>query len=508
MRLLSTSVSILLLSPLMALDTKAGGASPFDDLINNAPADSNVLVLLNPLRVYDSALSKRQDWKKQYWDRYRAGVTLLPPDAKLAVIASHINFNTLTRDFQVALVKVRQTEPIRDIQSREGGTISEIAGRFVLLSLRNAYITPLNVETLATVYPANRQSMARWLKDLSAKTRQSSTLSPVLLQAAKDWGERADVVLAVDLSDAIDPGAVRAGIDNALSLSGKSVNRDGLTKVLASARSLVFAATIGYDIRATIKVSFELDPRPFRDSLHSLFLELLDTQGLQIPGLSTWPAVFDESSMTLTGTVQTEDLQMLISLFQFPSHHEGEPPEARPTSGSDPGSGTISAEQTRRYVKAVDNILVKVKMPPPAQNLTEANRYTQAALAIEASAEQIDHLSRANVDPIAIEAAQESAKRLRAIASSLKGVPVDLNVINSGSYYYVSGGFPGWIGWGRRAFPFVAGRSVNTNIPQANERMMRVIADDQKNRDNLMGEIQSTMNEAKQKLAEKYGGTW
>lgn len=499
---------LLVLGILFLSSGAAPAANPFDGLLKDVPYDTNVLVLLNPQRAYSSALAKQQDWLKQYWDRHRAGVTMLPPDARQAVIAANVNFNTFSTDFQVALVGVRQTATMKELQAREGGTVSQIGDRFVLLSPRDAYITSLNVETLATVYPANRQAMARWLRYLSNSKNTVPTLSPPLRKSVDEWSERAEVVVALDLTDAIDPGTVRDGINSSLGLSGKTVNRDALARVLASANGLTFAASIGTSINCTLKVDFGLDPQPMRESVRALFLELLDTHGMQIPGLSQWPAVFNGTSMTLTGTMQVQDLKSIIGLFQFPTH-EAEPPAGTPPPPAGTDVAAVSPDQTRRFLGAVDNILVSLKLPPEAKTLAEANTYTKAALAIETSAEQIDHLSRANVDPIAVDAALEASKRLKAIASSLKGVPVDLNVINAGSYYSVSGGWPGWIGWGRgRGVPFVAGRQVNTNLPQTNERMLRVIADDQKKRDDLMGQVQSVMNDAKQKLAEKYGGKW
>jgi len=497
----------LLFMALLAAPVHA--ANPYEDLLRDVPFETNVLVLLNPQRAYASALAKQQDWTKQFRDRHRAGVTLLPPDARQAVIATDVNFNNLTRDFQVALANVRQTSPLQELQRREGGAISEIAGRFVLLSPRDAYITPLNVSTLATVYPANRQALARWLRYVTGnRTNLQAALTPVLRKAADEWADRAEVVVALDLSDAIDPGVVRDGINQSLALSGKNVNRDTLARVLASANGLVFAATIGSSINCTIRVDFNLDPQPFRESVQALFLENLDTHGLQIPGISQWNAVFNGTSMTLTGAMTTQDLQRVIGLFHFPSTQEGEPPVGTPATPQGVDVAAVSPDQTRRFLTAVDNILQGVKPPKEAQTLQQANEYTKYALATEQASQQIDQLSRANVDPVAVEAARDSAKRLKGIAGSLRGVPVDLNVINAGSFYNVSGGFPGWLGWGRGSVPFIAGRSTGTNLPQVNERMLRVIADDQKRRDEMMSQIQSTMNEARMKLAEKFGGKW
>ena len=432
---------------------------------------------------------------QSYRDRQRAGIALFPPDAKQAVIGGYVNFTTLSRDYQVALVNVRQTELLQDVQAREGGTISDVGGRFALLSPRDAYITPLSNETLATVYPANRQALARWVRQVTATGGTPGGLSPFLADSADAWAERAEVVVAVDLADAFDPGLVRAGLDGSLALSGKSVNRDFLAKLIASAKGLVFAAEAGEGVAGTLRVEFGADPQPFRDVLPGLFFEMLDTQGMALAGVSSWPVVFTESSMTLAGPLATPDLRRVLSLFQFPGHHEAEPAAGRP-----PAAGVAATpDQTKRYLAAVDNVLAGVKPPKDQKDYVKTARWTEKA------AEQIEHLSGVGVDPLAVDAGLDAARKLRAIAGSLRGVPADIHVAESGSYYYVSGGYPGWAGWGRARVPFVGGRSVSTNYPQVQQQIAQTVANDDKRRQDLWSQLTSAMIDARRKLGEKYG---
>jgi hypothetical protein len=110
------------------------------------------------------------------------------------------------------------------------------------------------------------------------------------------------------------------------------------------------------------------------------------------------------------------------------------------------------------------------------------------------------------VDPIAVDAASGSAKRIRAIAATLRGVPVDINNINSQAYYYSQpsvGVAFSW--WGR---PFLAynpyGGGVQTNYPQIEAARSKAIADTNIKRLDLSQQINDIMVTAKQKLSDKY----
>ena len=121
------------------------------------------------------------------------------------------------------------------------------------------------------------------------------------------------------------------------------------------------------------------------------------------------------------------------------------------------------------------------------------------------SAAQVEQLSKQGVDAVAVDAAFQAAKRLRAIASSLRGVPIDMDALASQQYYssrpsigVVPNGF-----WGVQ--PFLFGPSqVDTNIPQIQEKMAQVIAGDKKTRLEAWSQIERTMIDAGRKLSEKY----
>jgi hypothetical protein len=151
---------------------------------------------------------------------------------------------------------------------------------------------------------------------------------------------------------------------------------------------------------------------------------------------------------------------------------------------------------------AVDVVLADIAKTKESPN------YEKMALWHDKAADQIQQLSRRNVDPVAVDAALDAAKRLRAIGSSLRGVPIDTASLASREYLYGSGGRSfgmrptGW--WGLRPYVIENPAYVTTNIPKIRAEMAKVIEDDKKRRVEAWGQISQIMSAAKSMLREKY----
>jgi hypothetical protein len=458
----------------------------FEPLLKHVSANTNTLALIDVKGAYTSSLAKKELWAEKGRAGNRGGLGFVPADAEQVVIASEINLTTMVRDFQVGLVKVRNTPSPREILTREGGTLDEIADRGVALSSRGVYFTTLSASELAAVYPPDRQYTARWLK--AALASKTVPLSGYLLRAVEKAGGNT-VTIALDLEDVVDKTMLKAALAVSPTIvKHKIADVSVLVNVMSTVKGLTFAAKVGETITGTIVIEFRADPTRFRKTLPDLILELLDGQGVWIAGMDKWEVTFTETSMTLSGPLATADLKQVISLFAFP--HVGEPTE--------PGVklGETSIPATKRYVAAVDAVLTDVS------RLKDDPNYVKTATWHEKAAAQLENLSRHGVDPLAKDAADQVARRLRAIASSLRGVPIDMKALDSQQYYYatpvVAPG--GWWGWR----PYVTSANIETNIPQIQAEMARVVADDEKRRLEAWSQINRVMVDAKRTLVDKY----
>jgi hypothetical protein len=466
-------------------------AGPYDDLLKRTTANTNTLVLIDVKGAFTSPLAKAEKWAEKGKTDNRGGLGFVPPDAELVVIAGEVNLSTLVRDFQVGLVKVRNTPTMRELAAREGGTADEIVGRLAVLSPRDVYFTTFSGQELAAIYPADRQYTARYIK--SAMAAKAPPLSGYLKKAV----EKADgntITIAVDLDEVVDKTLVRLTLPTSPSVAKvKTVDVNLLAGQLASVKGMTVAVKVTDAIDASVTVEFGLDPSVFRKTLPDLFRELIESQGIAINGFDSWQAAFTETTMTLSGKLTTADLKRIISLFAFPQP-AGETELV--TKGNEPNAG-----MTKRYLAAADTILADVKAMKDNPN------YDKTATWHDKAAEQIEHLSRRNVDPEAVDAAFQEAKRLRAIAQSLRGVPIDANALASQQYYYQTGGRSVGVGfgwWGFRPYLMDNPTYVTTNIPEIQSKIAKVVADDQKKRLETWSLIERTMIDTRNKMSAKY----
>lgn len=465
----------------------------YDDLLKYLPASTNAIAFMDMKAALASPLAKRQNWGDKAQANNRDGLGFLATmGAEKIIIADDINLNTMVRNFQVALVKFHNAPDMNEIAAREGGTADEIAGCVSVLSPRDVYYVAISSSIVAAIYPADRQNTARWIR--AAKSSKASPLTGYLKTAAEKAAD-STVTIAVDLNDVVDRNILKLSLRASPTVvKNKNLDLGRLASFLASVKGMTFRANIDQAITASMTWEFGFDPTQARNTLPSLIFELVEGMGVTIPNLESWTPVFTDTTMTLSGSMTPQDLKRILSLFGFPSVNE-EPAD------SPAKENQATAASTKRYLSAVDSILVDLG------KLKDSPYYEKSATWIDKSASQIEHLSRQRVDPLAIDAAMKISKRLQAVGASLRGVPVDVNALASQAYAYTlpnnQVGFAGgWWGW--RPYLSIGPSSVNTNIPQIQAAIAKVISDDEKQREGLWSEITRLMVETRRTLAEKY----
>src|SRR5262249_14422047 len=156
-----------------------------------------------------------------------------------------------------------------------------------------------------------------------------------------------------------------------------------------------------------------------------------------VSGIDQWEAKFVDNSMILSGSMSSADLRRIVSLFAFPRLEE-EQEKVDPAAPVD----APNVPATKRYRVAGRTNPEDIKRGQDSPN------YGKTATWHEKAAVQLEQLARKNVDPLAVDVAYQSARDLRAIAASLRGVPVDTGAIGEKAYAYTQV-VPGYnYGWG------------------------------------------------------------
>lgn len=488
----------LLLSAAVVTGAAAQPPAPegrYTRLLPYVPPDTNVLVLVDVKGAYDSPVGKTEKWADDYKAKYTSGVGFIPPGTGAVVIGSSVNLTTMTRDHQVGVIGAPLQQSVKYLADRDGGTTTEIAGRPFALSPHDVYLATLSVPATVALYPADRQAAARWSRHASGV--KAPALSPFLAGAvAKADGKV--VTVAVDLTESQDPAMLRLGLSVSPAVVAAKVMPDDVGRIarfVSSAKGLTFSATAGEAITGTVTIEFVEKSVIFKPVIRALFLELLDAYGVAIPAVSSWETTYGEGSMTLSGPLAPDDLRRVLSLFAFPGSATTDDPLLRP--------GEVTAGATARYWAATNTILNDVRKQK------ESKDYNKMATWHDKAADQLDHLNRTGVDPLAVKATGDAGRRLKAIALSLRGVPIDTKALEAKGYYTVqTTGFPGYGGWwgGWRGFGWGRTTTVNTNYYEITGQIAKVTAEDQKRRVETWAQIDQLMSDARNQLNEKYKG--
>ncbi len=465
----------------------------YSRLLPYVPPDSNVLVLVDVKAAYDSPVGKKEKWADEYKDKYRSGIGFIPPGTGAAVIGSSVNLTTMTRDSQVGVIGSPLQQSVKYLADRDGGTTTEIAGRPFALSPRDVYLATLSVPATVALYPADRQAAARWSRHAGGAVK-APVLSPFLAGAVAKADGRI-VTVAVDLTESQDPAMLRLGLSVSPAVVAAKVMPDDVGRIarfISSAKGLTFSATAGEAVTGTVTIEFAEKFVIFRPVIRALFLEVLDEYGVAIPAVSTWETTYGEGSMTLSGPLAPDDLRRVLSLFAFPGSSTDTEPLLRP--------GEVTAGATSRYWAATNTILSDVRRQ------RESKDYNKMATWHDKAADQLEHLNPTGVDPLALKAADDCARRLKAISLSLRGVPIDTKALEAKGYYTVqTTGYPGWGGWwGGWRWGWGRNTTVNTNYYEITGQIAKVAAEDQKRRNETWGQIDQIMSDTRRQLNEKY----
>lgn len=480
-------VPVLLLALVPAAARAAG---PYDDLLKLVPPGANTLALVNVKAAYASPLAKAEKWAEDGNKRYRAGIGFVPADAEVVAVASDVNLSSMTRDYQVALVKAGSVPTIKDLTERTAGTVDKVADRTTVLTPQGVYYVPLTGRVFSAVYPTNRQATAKWVRYAAAP--KDGNLSPYLKKAADEASDEF-VTIAVDLSDSADQNVIKTILPATTSLiRNKGTDVAKFAQLMASAKGVTMGVKITGAITASVRVDFEWSVTPFKRIARDMLLEVLDQHGIFINGMSAWETTYEDKSMTLTGTLTPTDMRRILSLFAFPGHAEADDEELKVMGDQ------VSVAATKRYLAAVDVVLTDLRAAKDSPD------YLKMATWNEKAADQIDHLRTKAVDKVAADAARDVSKRLRAIAGSLRGVPINLDAIQSTAYYNTSSNVGIAVGWWGVRPVWNGGAIVDSNLAQVQKEKDKAIEDDRKRRTEAWIQIDTALSDAKRKLEDKY----
>jgi hypothetical protein len=404
----------------------ASQAGPYDQLLKFVPEAANVIALIDVVGLHNSPLGKQEGWARKHQNDYLGGAIRISPKAKMAIIASQLN-DGLQPNWEVEVIELqaaaRKDGMMARLAEREGSTVETIAGQQAVWSPRNAFFVDLGPGLYGVMAPANRQELGRWVR--SIKRNPSVTILPYLEKAFAKPLEGAQIVLAVDALDMVDPTVAQRYLSQSKAVGDrKGAELDKLVRALTSLQGIKFTVKVGDGISGELRLDFESSVEAYAGQLMPLILELLAEWGAMIDGIENWKLQAAGTSATLTGTLPAAGIRQVLSVIQPPAPNlDLDEPAAAQKPGVKPAIDP-RALATQQYFQAINTLLNDLR-----ERSRQTSNFQLAANWYRTYAQQIDSLPMTNVDPEMLNFGVDTATRLRAISQSLNGVAVDTRLL-------------------------------------------------------------------------------
>jgi hypothetical protein len=400
----STVMCALLVTELAACCMADGG---FVDLVRRVPVDANSVVLIDCERMFKSPIAVRTDWKKKYQTDYAQRPLMVPLRATKVIRSGALDLHLGRSPWELTLLELDQAPDLDKIARREKGYVDKIASAKAVWSPRGAYAVANGANGLALLFPPNRQFLARWLKQPSGK------ISPYLLNATESMANiEAQVLLALDLVDAIDHDAANKALKSVSERLNSTDDIEAQTAALATLRGARFEIILKDKAWGRLSLDFDNDPASLLAVAQPLITEALNRYGATLDELSKWTVEARGNCLTLHGELDGSGLLRLGSLLELPSLELDNSDEE-----IDVRNPMLYA--TQNHFKAITTLLDDL-----IGKKREAKTYGQMATWIEQYAKRIDRLSLVNVDPDMQQFSAGVADDLRQMVASMRGAGI------------------------------------------------------------------------------------
>lgn len=476
------------------------GAAPgrADDLAESLvqiPDAANAVAVLNVDALYKSPRSQRDGWakKQEIADNIR-----MPTSVAMLVIGYHVDQGNTDQSWRVAVATLKKPVPMTAIAAREKGQLESIGDQEAVASPRHCYFIGMGPRRVAISYPDNRQQTARWLQ--FAKTNSKPVISTYLQEAVKA-DPQAHIVAAFDMDEMVEPRRLKAWLMSTKTLERQSpATLAEMHKVLVKMHGIRFSARV-YDQSIVTKVhlDFEGNPKEFGAVLKSLFLEALDDFGAALDDFKNCQVQTEGNTVTLRTNLSDEGLARVMSLLLLP-HSETGPDD----DSAAPGGADEILAASRRYYKQVKQMVEDLR-----RKYKTATNYNRTALWHENYAKKIEQLPIGDVDKDLLQYGANVAANLRALAGSLRGVPQNVNVLESQKYYryYTPPPTPVFMGGGGGfgGFGFsIPETQWQDNFAEIRSKQAEVVQQGAAERDKLWQSIDAESAAIRNKMVEKY----
>jgi hypothetical protein len=430
-QVLARTVSLLLIG-LAGILPPAEAGEPAK-LLPAVPASANAIAVIDVESLLKTALADRHNWANKASLEYAERPVAVPAESSAVAIAASLDPQAdLAIQWQVSVAQMTEKFAIDRIALWEGGYVDELAGSQAAWTPSNCYIVEFPNDQLAIVSPANRQLLSTWL-DIRRSPSGSRSMSEYLQRAAQQVTSETQIVLAVDLKDAVSPHVIKERVSHSQSLYEAGVAQSAKWEELL--RGIVgVTLKVRVSSRADGELRIDFSAPPPKDMLaRKLVLEVLDNQNLHLDELEEWTINSDGNSLVLAGKFSPEGMRRVGSLLQLPTTKFSDLRDVEPAAADSPDYAQRSLMYYRGVCALIDDL-----------NKTLKQNRDNHAVWMERYSQKVDALPILNVDDELLAWGATVGETFRTMALAQRASGLRQGVRKSsvyGSYYDYGSGY-------------------------------------------------------------------
>ncbi len=470
---------------IMAVANSGSADEPF---LHWVPESANAIAVVRVKELLASELAKVQKWSEANRQAYASGFLAAPPWANTVVRATEYRPNSTSSPSTFAVYLCDRTVTIGEIARHEGVKAETLVDRPAVKSNRNVYFTSLAPKMIGSIDPADRQLAAKWIRE-GAKDQVSEAAA--YLQHVFEEFPSAEAIVAADLKDSLSASDIQAWLESTGSFS-KDVNLAQLSELFANMQGITIAVDVSADIKGRLEVDFlQTIPQNLIEPAKKAVFQYLLEAGAHLEKVQGAVVRVENNTMVIEGPMTLDGFQRVLGLIRSP-HPEASQDQSTSTD-------SVTGLATLNYYDNVVHIINNLKR----QN-RQGNDYNSTALWHEKFANQIEQLPSKGVDPEVVAYGYDTSKKLRSLASSLRGVPIEVNQLQNAIRvdYQTTNVMTGATPFGYLYRPgFV---NATSNIAQVRSQQADVIAKDQADREQVWLMMRDSQNDIATRMSKKY----
>lgn len=376
----------------------------FSTLVTKVPAGANAVIAIDANGLRSSPLGKQKDWAAKNEAAYVNTPFILPPEADKLVVASQLNPNKqLERVWSVAVMSLDEPVSMRAIARAENGTLDDVAGIKAVESPGDVYYLELSDDLLGMMSPANRQLVATWASVFQSRQNQS----PYLIESIEELAGGPQIVLALDLKNAVNPQRIRQKLAEAEVVKASKADVDQWASLLETLQGARLSITVTDKIEGSLAVSFGGDPSFLGKHAKEAIIAAISEHGVGFDSIEEWTQSQSQNEIRLQGSLSESDMRRVMSLLETPNPHFSPSTSPEPAQQS---SEDAVAEASQQYFSSVSTLLED--MEKEFRTNRDVRRNFPATY-MQRYAKRIDDLPILNVDDQLIDYGLRIAETLR-----------------------------------------------------------------------------------------------